>query len=388
MVIPKLCYVLLVCAAVLFFILYKDMLSLILLLLALLMPILLFLMLQRMKHATSLFLTAESSVQSKYAPVRFTITLRNRSMLPIPYAMVLLSYRNAFSHLEETMTVAMPVPPHNAQSITIPVSSDYCGQIRVTARELILLDYLRLFRARRYGNASAEVLVLPQTWPVDVVLTAASPEDTESNTFSKSKPGDDASEVFGYRTYQPGDKINRMHWKLSSKLDNLMIKEYSLPICDSVCMLLDWSGNSANLLDTMVETLFSISDALVSLESTHSIAWYQEEARLLCTETVTTQEDLSVTIGRLFRTKAGHTPGMALRSLDGETAVSHLLYLTTGMEQTQIQLLQEHAAHRKTVLLILDEADATQTLPVCDDTITIVPIQAGHITQAVQELYL
>ena len=52
----------------------------------------------------------------------------------------------------------------------------------------------------------------------------------DSDRFSTYKKGDDPSEIFDIREYADGDKIQRIHWKLSSKTGDLMVKEGSLPL--------------------------------------------------------------------------------------------------------------------------------------------------------------
>lgn len=47
----------------------------------------------------------------------------------------------------------------------------------------------------------------------------------EEGSQSVNRKGSDASEVFDLRTYQPGDDIHTIHWKLSQKTDELLVRE-------------------------------------------------------------------------------------------------------------------------------------------------------------------
>ena len=62
------------------------------------------------------------------------------------------------------------------------------------------------------------------------------PDDSES--YAPDRAGYDLSEVYQLREYRPGDSLRQMHWKLSGKLDRLVIREASLPVRRSV--LLFW----------------------------------------------------------------------------------------------------------------------------------------------------
>ena len=54
--------------------------------------------------------------------------------------------------------------------------------------------------------------------------------DCESIEYSAYRSGSDMSEVFGIREYREGDSIRNIHWKLTGKCDDIMIKLPSLPV--------------------------------------------------------------------------------------------------------------------------------------------------------------
>ena len=59
---------------------------------------------------------------------------------------------------------------------------------------------------------------------------------TDSDTSSKTKSGEDVSEVFGLREYRPGDRWQKVHWKMTARQEHIWVKEYSLPIGASVVL--------------------------------------------------------------------------------------------------------------------------------------------------------
>ena len=59
----------------------------------------------------------------------------------------------------------------------------------------------------------------------------------ESFRYSGSRPGDDPGETYDIREYRSGDSIRQIHWKLSGKLDDIMIREKSFPVDDTVLIL-------------------------------------------------------------------------------------------------------------------------------------------------------
>lgn len=45
----------------------------------------------------------------------------------------------------------------------------------------------------------------------------------------QNRKGSDASEMFDIRDYVPGDDIRTIHWKLSGKTDELIVRQASAP---------------------------------------------------------------------------------------------------------------------------------------------------------------
>ena len=59
----------------------------------------------------------------------------------------------------------------------------------------------------------------------------------ESFRYSGARPGDDPGETFDIREYQEGDSIRQIHWKLTGKLDKMMIRQRSFPVDDTILIL-------------------------------------------------------------------------------------------------------------------------------------------------------
>ena len=91
-------------------------------------------------------------------------------------------------------------------------------------------------RVKKYAN----VEVMPQIDEIPVRIT-----DRVRNFFGDSdiyddlRPGYDPSELFDVREFQNGDRLQSVHWKLSARTDELMVKENSLPKACAVAIVAD-----------------------------------------------------------------------------------------------------------------------------------------------------
>ena len=96
----------------------------------------------------------------------------------------------------------------------------------------------------------------------------------EADVFDDIRPGHDTSETLEIRPYREKDKMQSVHWKLSAKSEDLMVRETSLPIACSVVLLLDMNQlkETGAFLELMAAVSFSLLDARVP----HYVAWYSK----------------------------------------------------------------------------------------------------------------
>ena len=64
-------------------------------------------------------------------------------------------------------------------------------------------------------------------------------QSPDSDTSSPDRRGSDLTEPFRLREYAPGDSLRQIHWKLSSKLDRLVIREPGMPAARTLLVFWD-----------------------------------------------------------------------------------------------------------------------------------------------------
>ncbi len=121
--------------------------------------------------------------------------------------------------------------------------SEHCGALAVSASGTAVYDYLGLFRFRVRKAPSAIVRVMPKSLKLTV------PEEFKS-ILARSlrvKRGGGFSENHEIRPYRPGDTLNLIHWKLSAKADELMLREPMEPDQGLALLTLDINGSPEEL---------------------------------------------------------------------------------------------------------------------------------------------
>ena len=115
-----------------------------------------------------------------------------------------------------------------------------CEMVTIECMKAGITDYLGLFYIPKKINKSSTVLVMPNLPQVDLIDKMSQViNEEEGMIYSQERPGDDATEIFAIREYVPGDNIRKIHWKLTTKADKLMVKDFSLPIKENDTVIID-----------------------------------------------------------------------------------------------------------------------------------------------------
>lgn len=111
----------------------------------------------------------------------------------------------------------------------LPIPADACGALHISCVKAQVQDLLNLFQARTTPFPAARTTVYPHGLSLELMLTGAMAGAPNGEGFRQNRKGSDPSEIFENREYVPGDDIRSIHWKLSSKTDQLIIRQAGAP---------------------------------------------------------------------------------------------------------------------------------------------------------------
>ena len=123
---------------------------------------------------------------------------------------------------------------------TLP--SEHCGGLHLQMEKVQVIDFMCLMARRIRKGPSCTVRLMPR--PLEVQIP---PEISRYLSGSwRPKKGGGYAENHEIRPWKPGDTMNLVHWKLSAKVDSLMLRE---PVEPDLKLLLtmDLSGTPEEL---------------------------------------------------------------------------------------------------------------------------------------------
>ena len=204
-----------------------------------------------------------------------SIQLENRAWLPAFKLYCKVGMINDLTREENTLELISALGPRRESRRGFLLESAYCGRVYVYVQSVQILDYFGLFSLSVPVKASARITILPELFSCDVV---PSPVSSVSDDSTVSRRGDDRTEVFQLREYQSGDDIRQIHWKLSSKLDTLLLKEPSQNVSRSLMVFWDKRGECIpKNMDAMAEVTASVCQALCDSGTAFDLCWTDKD---------------------------------------------------------------------------------------------------------------
>lgn len=267
-------------------------------------------------------------------PVR-KLQIKNASVIPVFHGALFLTWKNTLTGEMGEHRISFAALPgmRTEEEVRLPVR--YCGAYQIRAEQIYIYDIFSIFRAKRKADLQAEFLIYPKTEQLDLPLAQTDVYDMESFRYSEQKSGDDANETFAIREYRAGDRIRNIHWKLTGKLDQVMIRESSYPVFHSILLLLETGYREtvpeAKLLDAAMSVYLSAAEFLLEQQKPFEIGYYDQEKQLFCVERVEHSEELWNLIPELLRAGRGDSEQSAYEQYQlwyGDQKYAHYIYVT------------------------------------------------------------
>ena len=226
-----------------------------------------------------------------YLPITLTVTQQNISFITEQALPPLTGRRCQFA------PYPMLVPakragglPHirAAGGIRMSIPTEHTAVIRTEIRSAYMPDFLGLFRFRmrlvkngtRRDPLLTDITVLPHTMPPRGKL------QMWDNSPAALVPTQRPSEQYEIRAYRPGDALRSVHWKLTAKIDDILVRESVEPAYSVLAIALE-RVSDPELADILYDALDWMLRALCVRDRVSAVVvgWVTSDGRA-CTETL------------------------------------------------------------------------------------------------------
>ncbi len=155
--------------------------------------------------------------------------------------------------------------------VSLPLDTSHTGIIYLDIKKVRVYDYLGLFFFSLKTPDKRSIIVMPEfvrPEPMPVL-----PVDKIGGKGLRPKPGGGFAEDYDLREYRIGDPLNLIHWKLSSKRDELITREPLVSEKGKIYICFNLFG-SPEELDSVFGQVLYISHILLGRMIDFYLCWY------------------------------------------------------------------------------------------------------------------
>ena len=234
------------------------------------------------------------------------LLVKNDGRIAFPLICVVIETKNLLTGETSYSDIPVSVPANREIVTDFEWDISRCGRVRSCVQKVKVFDLFGFFSIPVLCTAKKKALILPEIFPMDITVTKSGAVEPECDTFSPYKAGNDPTETFGIRDYEPGDPLRSIHWKLTGKYDRLMIREAGLPVNESVLILFERicpasaSVASPDVRAALGEIAVSLSHRLVEMNIAHTIGWLRAENGTFLGHRVDSEESFQLVMAEVL----------------------------------------------------------------------------------------
>ncbi len=266
-------YIVIIVFNLFFMFLFQSYINLILLIGLLLFPVYSIYAVKKVAEKLSVEIKAPMEAMEKKSEFYIRFLLHNPTFFPLVNATIVMDAENAFYLEKGSHTLNVPIRAKKDTEVSYPIVMDYCGRLIVSVKEIVLVDLLGIYEVTIPLSETRECLVFPTGQSRNREVGQIYIHGVSEAMESKEK-GYDFSEVSGIREYVPGDKLQNIHWKLSVKKDELMVKERISVSAMQLIVLVELANDEEMRLESVLELAEGVTKSLVAQNLPFTIYYY------------------------------------------------------------------------------------------------------------------
>lgn len=235
------------------------------------------------------------------------LAAKNPAFFPFLNCELSFCFQNMYFPSSLKNTIALPLEARKTQTLQFPFSVSQPGMLLFTLESVQLTDFLHFYTFHKNLHKDLQIPVLPKEIPVSFVPAPAHTESEDSEFYDPA--GALSTDIREVREYLPADRMQDMHWKLSARMDDLLVKQFERSLDDSLLFLPELYVKE--IADTL-ETLYAVSMKLIRQKEVFRIALFHTDVMEFTQAVIHDPEELLQAFLILYYQKPYDTPDLAL----------------------------------------------------------------------------
>lgn len=218
-------------------------------------------------------------------PFSVVIRIKNRGILPAGKVEIRIENKNVFQKKGKVHWLMIPDVSMGECKKVLKMQLQGAGCHDILLTQVKIYSLFGLICISKKCRAFSSVMILPEVYSMNVQISDSVCNFLgEADVYDEFRPGHDTSETFEIREYRQKDRLQNVHWKLSAKMDELMVKESSLPKACAVVLMPELHDLQLKRIyqkdcdgSAYLKVLASLSYSLMDKKCPHFVAWYSAE---------------------------------------------------------------------------------------------------------------
>lgn len=245
----RIIYSILLLAALYFVYFYGGVVPWALFYLALILPLISFIYLLITYFSFKYYEKYSSATYIKGEKMVYRCYFSNSNFLPSVYTKIYLQTPDSIV-LERDEILNESIVMGKGRKIEYEIDCRYRGRYEVGIMKVVFSDFLNLFSLVMRKNSFNSILVYPRIkLSEELINDGMTLSDFRVAMFNKSK-GDET--MMNLREYEYGDSSRLIHWKLSARLNKLMVTDKESPFDSRIFLVVDLKRLNRKLSERIV----------------------------------------------------------------------------------------------------------------------------------------
>lgn len=270
---------------------------------------------KRLAKSVEVSLSFANTICEENVKQELAVRTVNGSIFPAGNAFYRLAVENLYYANEECYELNLPIHAKSTTVVSLNVEAEHCGVLRATLKECYLCDMCNLFIMPIHADLQTEIFILPPKKELAIdteYVKEGVGEDEEMNV----EKGDDPSILLDIRSYIPGDRMQRVHWKLTARQDELMVKEYGEARSRDIHILFELYGKEVSpaFPEAVISGFYSLGMAFLSANTIFSVSWWDAALGEIVLLPVRSEDELYEALWRMYVSQPYTKRGAALEN--------------------------------------------------------------------------
>lgn len=195
--------------------------------------------------------------------------------IPLFHGEARISILRLYDGKQEEMILPIKLMIGEEGIAVFDVRAPYLGMMEFFLEEAAIYGLFGIRKKAILSSVKKTLMVLPDTREMALNFPTLLDLDPEGEKILEASAGYDPGLYQGIRPYRDGDSMKHIHWKLTGKSGEIMVRELGLPMGRTPRLYLDTGlpDLDPGRMDALMEDYFSCSLALQKQGLSHILCW-------------------------------------------------------------------------------------------------------------------